>query len=125
MSTRETGGTKVEVCPQCGGVWIEWFDGPVSDVARQLVDDAPRPMGTSEPPRTGLSCPECRSPLAREDRSPSAWLFRCGGCAGSFVPREALGGVSWNPLEERPEDDEETWAERAIEALRDWFDFGD
>ena len=117
---------KVELCGQCGGVWIEWFDGPVQQVSRKLGAIAFPLAAQRGRAEDDFSCPECRSPLVRESRSEASWLYRCGVCAGAFVPREALDGVAWDWTEELDEDEHEgAWVARLLGRLKEYLGIGE
>ena len=88
LEPRTVNDAVVDRCPDCGGLWADWFDGPLP----QLVSsDEGRGRGA-----TGAgpdACPRCRRPLAREALpaiSPASHLARCPECAGVFVPRDAF-----------------------------------
>ncbi|MCC6558725.1 MAG: zf-TFIIB domain-containing protein [Polyangiaceae bacterium] len=80
----------VDLCPSCGGVWIDWFDGELRAMAKEATRAAPRPEGESGAAGDS-ACPRCRAALQPERYlgTPAA-VLRCGDCAGAFVPRESL-----------------------------------
>ncbi len=84
---------EVDVCGRCKGVWIDWFDGELQDVAIQA---APLSMpGSVIPVPTSASCPHCRRPMALQPYGvggPALW--RCGECAGAFVPRASFEALT-------------------------------
>jgi Zn-finger nucleic acid-binding protein len=90
LSELSTTSAIVDRCPDCGGLWIDWFDGEISAVAasaRRLPQtDGASGDGTS-------SCPDCRTTLSAvryPDDQRGAEILRCGSCAGAFVPRGSL-----------------------------------
>jgi len=75
----------VDRCPLCAGVFVEYFDGDPSAIARRMadagsLDQAMRPL-EREP-----ICPDCDQGLVLlpylDDTKP---LWRCQGCAGAFL----------------------------------------
>lgn len=81
----------IDVCEECGGVWVDPEDGDVGTVATQahvpeLRDEVQRAM-----PKT---CPRCAAALAPWTVGDVA-LSRCGGCGGSFIPRPAIDAAMW------------------------------
>ena len=76
----------VDVCAECGGAILEFFDGEASHVAREALrrgQDARQPM--AEPP-ADLSCPDCEAPM-----QPAPYLgdgpvvARCAECLCLFA----------------------------------------
>ena len=108
MEARILEGCTVDVCPSCRGLWVDWFDGELLDVARQTG-----PLSHREPvafdPRNA-PCPRClRAMTFGNAEGPATLLLCCGECGGTFVPRaafadllsSAMGDVS--DLEPEPE----------------------
>ena len=62
LDPKQVGDAIIDVCPACGGIWVDWFDG---DSWRWC---AARPgEGRAHPRAAGSSaCPRCRRPLASE-----------------------------------------------------------
>ena len=79
----------VDVCTDCGGIWVDWFDGEVAAVVASAAELAPTGRtGSSEASR---SCPHCQVKLADERfRGTGPEVQRCTQCAGAFVPRSSL-----------------------------------
>jgi Zn-finger nucleic acid-binding protein len=116
---------EVDVCAACGGVWIDWFDGEVRAVAKEVLTGTatgritPRPSDPGDvrsEPRAMGACPRCMRQLAMEryvvnalvrseDRrdlvrtttETGADLMRCEECAGVFVSRTAMETLSTLP----------------------------
>ncbi len=107
----------VDHCTDCGGLWIDWFDGEISTVAASA-------RGMTSGPQTsqrdvGGSCPDCRA-LLTAARYPNerdgAEILRCGSCAGAFVPRRSLDivvglGAPPDPALPEPSRLQRLWAE--------------
>jgi Zn-finger nucleic acid-binding protein len=80
---------EVDVCGQCKGIWMDWFDGELSEVAMQ-ASPMSVPSAAITPPMT-TTCPHCRRPMVLQPYGadgPDLW--RCGECAGAFVPRASF-----------------------------------
>jgi Zn-finger nucleic acid-binding protein len=89
MEERAVESALVDVCPTCKGVWIEWFDGEIGDVARDMPPPSAE-VGATGAPRNG--CPACKRELYDEValEKPYVTVARCGECAGAFVTRAAI-----------------------------------
>jgi Zn-finger nucleic acid-binding protein len=102
MDTRTVHDVVIDVCSGCKGLWLDWFDGELAQVAH---DAAPLSLPRSPAPEPGTkTCPDCRTPLAHQAYQNVSGLFRCGECAGTFVPRtsfEALAQLT-DAVEEHP-----------------------
>lgn len=81
----------IDHCLECAGIWVDWFDGDLPGVIRQV--SAAR--GPRAPGRGSGSCPRCQRPLEGEHVSGSVGygIFRCGECAGTFIPRGSFDAV--------------------------------
>jgi Zn-finger nucleic acid-binding protein len=108
----------VDRCPDCGGLWIEWFDGELSMVAAGARHAPPATRAES----TGAgACPDCRAPLSAvrypEEKS-GVEILRCGACAGAFVPRGALEVIAaLGPPSDTPPE-EPSWLETMAQRIR-------
>ena len=113
MSTEAIGEADVDVCTACGGMWVDWFDGEVRQVATSVLAGEAERASRETSPTSSLrnenvatgACPRCMRQLAveryvvRVDVGPrsaertsvstttGADLLRCEECAGVFVPR--------------------------------------
>lgn len=110
MVTQALSEAEVDVCPACGGIWVDWFDGEVQAVTAETlaaVESLPKapPAPASEPRNEAVAtgaCPRCTRQLVAEryvqrislapESGPSAMtmptgadLLRCEDCAGAFV----------------------------------------
>jgi Zn-finger nucleic acid-binding protein len=119
MEERDVTSALVDVCPLCKGVWIEWFDGAIGDVARDMPPTS-LPTAAAKSPQYG--CPACKRPLHDEValERPYVTVARCGECAGAFVARTAFDVLAEHarPPEEPPppppnEDDPSLYARLA------------
>ena len=77
-------GESFDHCEKCGGLFLDFFDGDPSDVARSLHGTlGDKPTGAVE---GSVDCPDCERPMALEPYLDSQLpLYRCGTCAGAFV----------------------------------------
>ena len=87
MEARVLAGCTVDVCPSCRGLWVDWFDGELLDVARQTGPLSHRPPVAFDP--TAAPCPRCLRPMTLGSVE-GILLVRCAECGGTFVPRAAF-----------------------------------
>ncbi len=88
MEQRTAGDATIDVCPSCRGLWLDWFDGDTLTLAELAM---PLSMRQGVRPPASPPCPRCARPLeacAYEAIGPAIW--RCGECAGSFLPRASV-----------------------------------
>lgn len=83
----------VDVCPECRSVFLEYFDGEPTGLARALREAHPEDTATSEdqeesPP--ALDCPACTNPMTQmRYYEEGPYIARCGDCMGlSATPEE-------------------------------------
>jgi Zn-finger nucleic acid-binding protein len=105
----------VDLCAKCGGVWIDWEDGDLTALAREVPATAGREL-----PRSGPgACPRCNRPLGIELFLGVAEVLRCGDCAGAFLPYPSIGKVAAStPADERDERGEDGFWKRVSGRLR-------
>jgi Zn-finger nucleic acid-binding protein len=91
MEPRPIKGSTIDVCPECAGVWADWFDGDLRAVIRQ----APERHGLGAGSTSAAGCPRCRIRLDDEPLpgSVECVIFRCSECFGAFVPRASFEAV--------------------------------
>jgi Zn-finger nucleic acid-binding protein len=89
MSEKNLYDAVVDVCGDCHGVWVDWFDGDLGHVIEQVSEDPVRASANRET-RFGGACPKCQARLLSENRADGALLLRCGDCGGAFVPRASF-----------------------------------
>lgn len=109
MAIEAVGEADVDICTACGGMWVDWFDGEVRQVAASVLareGSRPPPPPASlrnETVATG-ACPRCTCQLAVERytvRTETTDLLRCEQCAGVFVPRTSAEVLSTLPPDEQ------------------------
>jgi Zn-finger nucleic acid-binding protein len=97
LEERAAGEALVDICPACGGVWVDWFDGELTPVVRDVAALG-RPSGRERPPEGARGhCPRCAAGLYGDPHAGDSLgplLLRCGECAGSFVPRDAFDAIA-------------------------------
>ena len=92
MEARILEGCTVDVCSSCRGLWGDWFDGDLLDVARQTGPLSQRAPVLFDPARA--ACPRCLRPMTFGNAEGLATMvLRCGECGGTFVPRAAFADV--------------------------------
>jgi Zn-finger nucleic acid-binding protein len=88
MEERSTVDALIDVCPECGGIYLDWFDG---EPTAALQGWAP----THDPNQAPIQslkgvCPKCGGGLVGEELpGTGAIIFRCVGCAGFFATEPA------------------------------------
>jgi hypothetical protein len=126
MSAEAIGEAEVDVCTACGGMWVDWFDGEVRQVATSVISGETARLSREPPPASALrnenvatgACPRCSRQLAVEryvvrvavgprsgertsvSTTTGADLLRCEECAGVFVPRTSAALLATLPPDE-------------------------
>jgi Zn-finger nucleic acid-binding protein len=120
MQEREASGVVVEVCPDCSGMWIDWFDGELATVAAQA---GPLPRAGPHSERGNGACPKCRAHLEESRYSADGpVVFRCGECAGAFVSRDSVDRlVALGPVLDTLEHPSKPVWLALIDRLRHWL----
>jgi Zn-finger nucleic acid-binding protein len=87
LDARMLKDAEVDVCGHCKGIWIDWFDGDLGQVAMQ-ASPMSVPMSVIAP-ATSAACPHCRRSMTLQPYGETGLvsLWRCGECAGAFIPR--------------------------------------
>ena len=121
LDPKGVGKAIIDVCPSCGGIWVDWFDGELL----AMVQGAPRGVGVGnggDGGAWGEACPRCKMPLHAEQYLESrAAILRCGDCAGAFVSRSAAKTlIALQPGREKAPVEPDA-LERLIAVLRRWF----
>jgi Zn-finger nucleic acid-binding protein len=92
LDPKNVGDAVIDVCPACGGIWVDWFDGELVEMVRGAPPASSAPLSE----RGGRhECPRCQRPLASERYLESnAEILRCADCAGAYVPRGSAQAVA-------------------------------
>jgi hypothetical protein len=118
MEERPTAEALIDVCPQCGGVYLDWFDGE-PQVA--LAGWAPQPHSRHPVQRLTGHCPKCGGGFEGEELGGTgAMIFRCTGCMGFYATEDAARMIA-GYTEPLPSEAPSFWA-RLIETMRILFD---
>lgn len=116
--TIEAPSAVVDMCKRCGGVWIDWEDGDLTTLAREVPPAQARAMPTNGPG----ACPRCKRPLAVEVFQGTAEVLRCADCAGAFLPYASIGKIAAStPADAREAPGEAGVFARALAGLRAWL----
>ncbi len=109
----------VDVCRECAGIWVDWFDGELTGIARDAGGARPAPESARPGKAITPSCPRCRRPLHEERyRDGAAVLLRCGECAGAFVPRASAKAIASLSVDAGGEDKDAGFLGKLIERVR-------
>jgi Zn-finger nucleic acid-binding protein len=117
MEERSLADALVDVCPLCKGLWIDWFDGDIVHVAQEA---APLSVAAAAAPAGDPSCAECRCQMIFERFATGPGLWRCGACAGTFVPRSSFDALL--ELASPAVKEERTALERLIDVVARFLD---
>jgi Zn-finger nucleic acid-binding protein len=123
MELRDAGESVVDVCPTCRGLWLDWLDGDTRSVTELAM---PLSLRADPPITTSPRCPRCEVALTRQSSTPGRpGLWRCGQCAGTFLPRSMVDTVlAWDAeYEDEPlkKEDPSSPLARLLRALRALF----
>lgn len=99
---RAHGVTEVDLCPACGGVWFEFFDGEPASLSRRTLSRGGERLARSEgamarAEASALTCPDCRREMQRctyLDLPEGPRIGRCDACFSVFVPRHELRALA-------------------------------
>lgn len=106
MDLRAVDGARVDVCPNCGGVWLDWFDGDPVRLARRVSSN---PRVQEAKPDEG-HCPRCQVHLAPEEfRDVGPLMYRCDQCFGLLVPGGAVALLAAQAPEREATSEPSVW----------------
>ncbi len=93
---------EIDRCDQCGGTFLDFFDGEPIGIARDALEDAP--ARRAQAPERPATCPDCdRAMVDRPYLDDGPMLARCDTCMAVFVSGErleALAAARVKPLDE-------------------------
>lgn len=113
MSQHALEECEVDVCGTCGGIWIDWFDGEVRQVATSALAAAAvtPPNQVDRPSRNEAiaigACPRCTRQLVAEryqldGQTTGSELLRCEDCLGVFVTKASADVLATLPPKDEP-----------------------
>ncbi len=107
LDAQEILGSAVDRCAECGGLWVDWFDGDLPGIVRGVreagqtnrasEDGREEKNASGRAKRSSIlpSCPRCSRPLNQEHfHQAGPIIFRCGECLGAYVPAECAAELS-------------------------------
>lgn len=107
LEAQEILGSAVDRCVECGGLWVDWFDGDLPQIVRGVRDagqakpasddgrEEKNAFGSAKKSSKLLPCPRCSRPLNQEHFQQSGpIIFRCGECLGAYVPADCAAELS-------------------------------
>lgn len=119
LSPQQVGDAIIDVCPSCGGIWVDWFDGDLSTMVRGAP---PAPKGRTPTQPGSWACPRCHCPLAVESYLQTrADIYRCSDCSGAFVPRSAAQAIVKADPERKGPPPADDALSRLAAVLERWF----
>ena len=105
LSDVEAGLVGVWTCLYCEGAWLPTDKAKLVVPGRQADSPAkaePSQAGELNGEGAALACPSCSTSSFVPLAIPNAQLFRCSGCSGAYLPKQAvlslgkaLGGKDW------------------------------
>jgi Zn-finger nucleic acid-binding protein len=120
LDPASVGGAIIDVCRDCAGIWVDWFDGELTEVARETPISSP---AVAVAAGGSMACPRCQRPLDGEGYlDTGATVLRCAECTGAFVPR---AGMALLVSARRPgagADTEESGLSKLIAVIRRWLE---
>lgn len=84
--TDASAGARIDRCPDCGGMFLEFFDGEPSAISRGLRGRSDLVGTPPSEPTESLFCPDCDGPMVRRrylEHGPE--LARCESCLAVFL----------------------------------------
>lgn len=116
MRSQQSALAVVDICPDCSGLWIDWFDGEIAAVAGSLGG---LPAGHAATSTGSGACPLCAVALVSAPYGDEAVVIeRCGECAGAFIPRDAFEQLVREGPPSDPDEDEAGVIARIVGWLR-------
>lgn len=99
LLAKETGeGAIIDACKECQGMWVDWLDGELADMADEVspaAGEEPRARGDAAAAAGTGDCPRCNKPLFEEHYlGDGPLILRCGECSGAFVPRASAAALA-------------------------------
>lgn len=96
--------SQVDLCPHCGGVFLEFFDGEPGNLAREMVARLPQVDGARPINTDDLTCPVCRTAMTSHDyMDQGPGIGRCDTCLAAFATPAQLQQLASMVLTENPD----------------------
>ena len=78
-------GVRVDICPQCKGMWLD--HGELKALVEARMSERSGPEVLAHAKRTEFDCPDCGQPLfkRRFERRSKIRIEQCSLCAGIFL----------------------------------------
>jgi len=92
MDAHPVGREMVDVCAQCGGVWVDWFDGELFALCKKLASTVAW-RAEVEGGAARQMCPRCLVELKSELWNGHA-VMRCVECSGAWLAREVAYAIA-------------------------------
>ena len=99
----DTESAEVDLCPRCGGVFLDFFDGEPGDLARGVITCYP-PSEDAVEISGELTCPDCQAAMTPHqylDRGPG--IGRCDACLAAFATPAQLQRLADMVFAEEPD----------------------
>lgn len=114
----------IDLCPECSGVFLDFFDGDPSILARtlrsHLNDDSLAPGFRHFSDK--IACPDCEATLNSSlygGNGPS--LFRCPTCAGVFLTKRQFRELAAYEETAYSDEHEDDWFSKLVAAIRSLY----
>jgi len=99
MSSERVGDISVDVCPDCGGIWLD--KGELSQIVRERIEDAEvderllwKEADKFKGRLSEIICPHCGSRMVEMRHGPDGPAIDiCAGCGGVFLDKDELGAI--------------------------------
>jgi len=86
VRTARSDEAQVDLCPRCGCVFMEFFDGEPSELSRRLEKHLRSARWTTSLPSKTIECPACEVPMiARNYLDGGPLIVRCEHCMAVFA----------------------------------------
>ncbi len=112
----------IDLCPKCGAVFLDFFDGDPGIVARALSEHLNDPSNSwteGLDSTEALCCPDCECELNSSlygGDGPS--LFRCPKCASVFLSKRQFRELANYEETLYLDENEDDWFRKLVRALR-------
>ena len=106
---------ELDVCRQCGGVFLDYFDGEPAAIAAHLRDSVRPGAGAINLPVTCTDCDVAMELQSYLETGPE--MFRCTACMAAFVTPDQVGVLARFTMPDTPAP-ERGW----VAILKAWLD---